>query len=641
MKKIVTLVLLVLLALAHPLIADPVDQYYELQNEFASGWNTWNYRSLLSHVLMPEGFAVNLGFKDYLNKDVLTETMLGYGPAQVRMGAHAWDGSYTSVKITWTDLEFHIESAHIGDDMVALITPLKVNRIKKPLLLVQGGVIWNRDGYVTRDADVLTGHFDSGKIQVFTTGEHVDEYYTGGMLSPYITAKITGDIGVSTGEPRDLQTITSIIQQNKAKWQAEKDSYAELNDVFFAMQTVLAWNTIFDPQNDRVISPVSRKWSFWNRGYVIYLWDTYFAAYQAAAFGQKDMAYANAVEMTRSKKDLPFVPNVEQANGFVSRDRSQPPVGSVCVRQVYSQFKEKWFLELLYDDLLEWNNWWLENRDYDGLLCYGSTLYEPVIGAPGEYTDRDQVHGWFGASMESGWDGATLYKNVPFDKDRSILTMWDVALNGLYVQDCRALADIAEELGHTKEARMLRKRAKSYQKNMQRLWDEDTGYFRNKSWLTGEYSEVTSVNGFYSMMAKAATKKQVKIMLEKYFYNPDEFYGKWIIPTMARSHEAFHDKELYWDGKVWPPVNFLVYLGLRNYDFPEANQARQELIKKSKELLLYDWNERRYVRENYDTATGQGEIEKKSDHFYHWGGLLGLVSFVEEGVIGAPDQPLE
>jgi len=619
----------------------PAEKYEAMQNDFATGWNTWNYRSLFSHVLLPHGLTVNLGFKDYLAREVLKETMLGVSPAEIRMGPHAWDGSYTSVDFTWEDLEFQVESAHDGEDLVLMVTPLKVDRLKPPILLVESGFSWNRDGHVLRKDSLLTASTASGmEVNIYTTGRTSEEYYTGGMLTPYLPVLIEQKIGVSTGKYRTLGEIGDVIEVKKMDWQTKKESHGNQQEIFNAMQTVLAWNTIYDPQNERVISPVSRKWSRSNRGYVIYLWDTYFAGYQAAALDQKEIAYANVVEMTRASEGLDFVPNVEQANGFKSRDRSQPPVGSLCVREVYRQFREKWLLELLYDDLLRWNQWWQQNRDYDGLLCYGSNKYEPVVGSPWEYAENGRIFSWFGASMESGWDGATLYKDVPFDTKRAILTMWDVALNSLYVMDCRALANIAAELGKEADATELRDRADFYQQNLQRLWDPETGYFRNKSWVTNQFSAVTSVNGFYPMLAKAATEEQVKTMLEEYFYNPNEFYGQWIIPTMARSHSAFHDKELYWDGKIWPPVNFLVYLGLRNYNFEEAVKARKDLVQKSRDLLLLDWNNRRHVRENYDTETGIGEIEKRSDSFYHWGGLLGLISLIEEEMVEAPEKSL-
>ena len=39
----------------------PSATYQALQDSLAQGWNTWNTRSVLSHVLLPEGIALNLG----------------------------------------------------------------------------------------------------------------------------------------------------------------------------------------------------------------------------------------------------------------------------------------------------------------------------------------------------------------------------------------------------------------------------------------------------------------------------------------------------------------------------------------------------------------------------------------------------
>ena len=41
------------------------------------GWNTWNTRSVLSHVLLPESFAINLGIKSYHSGNCLREALIG------------------------------------------------------------------------------------------------------------------------------------------------------------------------------------------------------------------------------------------------------------------------------------------------------------------------------------------------------------------------------------------------------------------------------------------------------------------------------------------------------------------------------------------------------------------------------------
>jgi hypothetical protein len=75
-------------------------------------------------------------------------------------------------------------------------------------------------------------------------------------------------------------------------------------------------------------------------------------------------------------------------------------------------------------------------------------------------------------------------------------------------------------------------------------------------------------------------------------------------------------------------MNFLVYLGLRNYDLPEA---RADLVRKSLDLLMMSWKEEGAIYENYNAITGRGSDVTSSDAFYHWGALLGVISFMEQG----------
>jgi hypothetical protein len=76
-------------------------------------------------------------------------------------------------------------------------------------------------------------------------------------------------------------------------------------------------------------------------------------------------------------------------------------------------------------------------------------------------------------------------------------------------------------------------------------------------------------------------------------------------------------------------MNFLVYLGMRNYPL---DQARRDLVEKSKALILKEWQEKGHVHENYNADTGEGcDKTTSSDALYHWGGLLGFMALIEEG----------
>ena len=162
---------------------------------------------------------------------------------------------------------------------------------------------------------------------------------------------------------------------------------------------------------------------------------------------------------------------------------------------------------------------------------------------------------------------------------------------------------------------------------MQTLWDEKTGIFLNKHTDTDSFSYRLSPTNFYPLLANVCTPKQAERMIKEHFYNTEEFYGDYIMPSIARNDPAFKDNN-YWRGRIWGPMNFLVYLGMMNYDLKEA---RADLIAKSKSLLLKNWKEDGGVYENYNSVTGKGSDVTNADGFYHWGALLTFMEFIEKG----------
>jgi neutral trehalase len=195
----------------------------------------------------------------------------------------------------------------------------------------------------------------------------------------------------------------------------------------------------------------------------------------------------------------------------------------------------------------------------------------------------------------------------------------------LYVADCEALAEIAAALNETAAARELRERAKFYRASLASMWNEKSGMFLNKDLHTGELSLRTSPTNFYPLLARAASPQQAERMIRDHLLNPQEFWGDWVIPSTPRNDPAFKDQN-YWRGRIWGPMNYLVYLGLRNYDQP---QARGEFARKSFELFQVEWSSKHHVHENYNAITGSGDDVSSSDRFYHWGALLALIEYME------------
>lgn len=597
--------------------------YETLKQQMAYGWNTWNTRSVLSHVLLPEGIAVNFGFKHYAGGDYLKEALIGRRGAHhetIHPGPRSYDGSYTELRIDWKGCSWRVQTAAADAGFVALVTPLHVDEPRVPLVVAELGLLWNRPGRLGREDNVPVAETPARSIALYGTDAGVAEPYVWAQ-GPCLAVPCDRAVGFSTGIPIDLAEIQQRIAAARSARLQESMAWGELAEVRDAMQTCLAWDTVYDPLFDRVISPVSRIWNINWGGYVMFCWDSYFAAAMAAV-DHRDLAYSNAIEVTREGIANGFVPNFVSPGGFQSRDRSQPPVGSITALQIYRKCGDAWFLEELFDDLLTWNRWWPAHRQIDGLLAWGSHPYQPVVGNPGE---SNSTNARFGAALESGLDNAPMYDDMPFDADRHVMLLQDVGLNSLFIADCEALATIADVLGRADEAAELRDRQSFFHRNMQSLWDDESGLFLNRRVDTGAFERRLAPTHFYPLLAGVPRPDQAQRMIDEHFFNPDEFWGEWVLPSCARNDPAYADQD-YWRGRIWAPMNYLVYLGLRRYDLTEA---RRELVRKSRALLLKEWRDHGHVHENYCGDSGEGCNAENSDAFYHWGGLLGLIAVLE------------
>ena len=146
-------------------------------------------------------------------------------------------------------------------------------------------------------------------------------------------------------------------------------------------------------ENGAALLPVSRDWNFapspanddWT--YAVFDWDNIFASL-LAGIGNKTIAYSNLIQVSqryfvhffcttmivlpRQARDKPrestpktrlrfsqviksktaagFVPNFA-AGGSKSMDRTEPPIGSKTLLELYKKYGDKWMVSLLFDDL--------------------------------------------------------------------------------------------------------------------------------------------------------------------------------------------------------------------------------------------------------------------------------------------------
>ncbi len=633
---------LIILAISVPFLVfaqlSPQKKYEQVQQSLQTSWGTYNHKSVLSHVLLPHCVALNIGVKiagietnGYLKESYISSRDIR--PETITPGIHALDGSYTDLIVSWKKMQFRVQSAvSKTNELALLITPIE--QIDRPVnIILESGMLWNKPGVIAKKGNQLIATANNKKIIIRAIGDGVAEYVA--AAAPYLSVKFNKEVAFYTGTQQTLAALKEIIAQKRTVIEKEFAAYGKLAETYAAIQNVIGWNIIYDAAQNRFIVPESRLWNdnFGGQS-VLFDWDTYLGAYMAS-MKSKELAYANAVEITKTVASFGFVPNWAGSYKDGSFDRSQPPVGSLVFKELYRKYKEKWLLQYVFDVLFTWNRWWPKNRDDKGMLCWGSNKVLPP--QRGDFAANE----WQGAAYESGLDNSPMYDSVPFNKTNNMMALADAGLMGLYVMDCDALAEIASVLNKTAEAKELKERGEKYRSQLTTLWSNPTGIFLNKRTDNGLLSERISPTNFYPLLGRAASQTQAERMMQEHLLNPSVFNGQWMMPSISMKDPAFKDQQ-YWRGRIWGPMNFLVYLGLLNYNLPEA---RKVLAEKSNQLFIDNVKLNGYVFENYNAITGNitdpAEGKREGDNYYHWGALLGFISMIENGLVADPSKPIQ
>lgn len=606
-------------------------EYSAIKKELKRGWNTWNTRNVLSQVLLPYGLEIKLGFKQIqaFDQPFLHEALIGRQSEDAPViipGAHSYDGSYQKLEIKWKSLHAYIETAAFANDLFITVTP--INKFEKPInLVIEAGMLWNMPGSTSKTNGHLTTNLPNKKIEIYCSESQVNDFSLP-INSPYLVVELNKAVGICTIENLTSKEIQQKIDEKREEFYNDTKQFGKLAEANVAVQSGIAWNLIYEPKFDRVVATVGRLWNEEYGGFCLFGWDNFFLAYMTA-LNSKSLAFANVIEHIRGITDDGFIPNDNAGNGRKTWDHSQPPVGSIMVKEIYKKYPEKWFLETVFDDLLRWNRWWWKNRMNEGLLSYGSS---PAKNPFNEWA-RENMQA---AKYESGMDDSPMYVGVVFNKEKHTMELQDVGLNGLYIADCNALIEMAEILNRD-EIKELKNRAATLTISLKNLWNEEQAFYLNFNTKVDTLSKRISPTLFYPLMAAVPSNKKAKQMLN-HFYIEDELGGEYILPSIARNDILF-EKQRYWKGAIWPPLNFLTYLSFREAGFKEA---ASELAEKSLKMFISEWKRKGYVSENYSAITGTGDDPRlSSDRFHSWGSLFGIMSFMEADFLPPFEKKLD
>ena len=425
-------------------------------------------------------------------------------------------------------------------------------------------------------------------------------------------------------------TIDSILADEEKRYRKKRVKVEGLyRGVAKAITNNLFWMTLYQPGNHQLYTPSGRRRIFstpeGNPGHwTIFEWDSFFSALEVSV-----ESYKHAVDIVKAVLDTQYpngnVPNWRGRFGGTP-DRSQPPIGSYVVLKLFQKLGDLDLLRHAYPHLKKWHSFWkkkntngLARRDGngDGLLEWGTdTEFLPQSVPPWE----ENLEGKNRAMWESGKNDLPNWDEATFNQETGTLTINCIDLNSLYTLDAWCLAQIADVLERNVEYKSYMAEYETMKELINTvLWDEREGFYFDRHW-DGRFSSRKAASNFYPLLASIPDRKRA-LRMTKHLLNPEEFWGDFVIPTISRDDHSFREQQ-NWRGAIWPPINYLVYQGLKAYHF---DAIASEFAKRSSSLFLSTWENYQLCPENFDSRTG----EARGQRHRSWGPLFALIALEE------------
>ena len=375
-----------------------------LQERAATGWRPWARHSNTAQIHLPQQVGVDFTVRDrstgreYHDGGLLRPQFPSGNPPEppvpVRMGLHAFDGSYSELSFvpfpvgtpfldSAAALNLTVVSATddgtTSDRVCVLSTNASsaANAVAANLSLVfRPAVFWGAHATFTLlgatgfeinagELGVMTASFSAPPLHTFknTAGAPVTALSVPTLEFALTEAPLVLRLSFRPAAPPNVTQALALVTRRRTQWLTEMTSAARtcggLVEAFDALATSIAWNVNFDPRV-AVTAPVSRTFeeAF---DFLFFDWDMYFLSLMAGtrpatnSQAAMDIAISNLVEVTQTRSAYGFVMNKRAAAGSSSsdaNDRTEPMVGALVLHRIWQDATNgardelQWVLEL-------------------------------------------------------------------------------------------------------------------------------------------------------------------------------------------------------------------------------------------------------------------------------------------------------
>ena len=383
-----------------------------------------------------------------------------------------------------------------------------------------------------------------------------------------------------------------------------------------------------------------------------FFWDTCFHVFILSALGENNMAKEHLKSLFAMQEADGFVGHMiywdrlmpgRLADVFQSRPRLkhlfrshmsaliQPPLVAQAVARVYEVSGDKEFLIFMLPKLKKYFRWLANNRDFqgDGLLTIISPFesgidwkptFDVVVGSPRKKAD------WRLFMKVVKVDFRNYLNNYNLKKiyKKGYFIVKEVGFNTIYAQNLQALADLCKELGEDEEGNEFAKLGEKVSRSiLELMYDEKDAAFYDVFGKENTRIRILTPSIFYPVVLNGVPKEVKEKVVEKHFFNSEEFDTKYPIPSVAKNDPSFKPGEsMYiWRGPTWIVNNWFMHQFLMENGYKDE---ASKMIKSFRGLVTKSG-----FREYYNPFTGEGYGAKD----FTWAGLVLDMIQMEKGDI--------
>lgn len=169
---------------------------------------------------------------------------------------------------------------------------------------------------------------------------------------------------------------------------------------------------------------------------------------------------------------------------------------------------------------------------------------------------------------------------------RSLFAVQDLAFNCIFIRANKHLEAIAKDIGHTLPESLSEKMRKT-EKALEELWDEKSGQYYSRSFVSHKLVEEPTIMTFLPLYAGSITKDRAAHLAK--LVKSGSFWLKYPLPSVPKNSEYFNPLK-YWQGPTWVNTNWLVIDGLKRYGFDaEAELLRKKTLEMVNKGGMYEY----------------------------------------------------